>query len=86
MATPDVDQRSAERRAQDEQIAAAPQMPPLELPSSAPASPLETHLAAQCPHPVAFVGVVENGLVRPLDPAVKLPEHSRVIIVASEEP
>jgi hypothetical protein len=31
-----------------------------------------------------MMGVVENGLVRPLDPAVKLPEHSRVIIVASE--
>jgi hypothetical protein len=24
---------------------------------------------------VAFVGVVENGLVRPLDNAVKVPEH-----------
>jgi len=34
--------------------------------------------------PLAVAGVVENGLVRPLDPAVKLPEHSRVIIVASE--
>jgi hypothetical protein len=33
----------------------------------------------------AVAGVVENGLVRPLDPAVKLAEHSRVIIVASEE-
>jgi hypothetical protein len=27
---------------------------------------------------------VENGLIRPLDPAVKLQEHSRVIIVTSE--
>jgi hypothetical protein len=34
--------------------------------------------------PVAVAGIVENGLVRPLDPAVKLPEHSRVIIVATE--
>jgi hypothetical protein len=33
---------------------------------------------------VAVAGVVENGLVRPLDPAVKLPERSRVIIVALE--
>jgi hypothetical protein len=33
---------------------------------------------------VAVAGVVENGLVRPLDPAVKLPERSRVIIVATE--
>jgi hypothetical protein len=30
-------------------------------------------------------GIVENGLVRPLDPEVKLVEHSRVIIVATEE-
>ena len=84
MTTPEADQRSPERRAQDEQIAAEPRMPPLELPPDAPASPLETHLGRQR-HPVAVVGVVENGLVRPLDPAVKLPEHSRVIIVASEE-
>jgi hypothetical protein len=31
---------------------------------------------------MAIAGIVENGLVRPIDPAVKLPEHSRVIIVA----
>ena len=30
------------------------------------------------------VHLVENGVVRPLDPRVKLPEHSRVIIVATE--
>ena len=60
-------------------------MPPLELPPEAPATPVETHLDQQRRHPVAIVGVVENGLVRPIDPAVKLPEHSRVIIVASEE-
>jgi hypothetical protein len=35
---------------------------------------------------VAVAGVVENGLVRPLDTSVKLPEHARVIIVASEQP
>jgi hypothetical protein len=33
---------------------------------------------------VAVVGIVENGLVRPLDPAVKLAEHTRVIIVTAE--
>jgi hypothetical protein len=84
MTTPETDQRSSDRRAQDEQIAAEPRMPPVELPADVSASPLETHLGRQR-HPVAVVGVVENGLVRPLDPAVKLPEHSRVIIVASEE-
>jgi hypothetical protein len=33
---------------------------------------------------VAVVGVVENGIVRLLDAEVKLPEHSRVIVVASD--
>jgi hypothetical protein len=32
------------------------------------------------------VGVVENGLIRPLDPNGKLPEGSQVIIVAAESP
>ena len=59
-------------------------MPPLQLPPDAVASPVESHLQRQ--RPIAVEGVVEHGLVRPLDPAVKLPEHSRVIIVASEQP
>ncbi len=84
MTTPEADQRSPGRRARDEQIAAEPGMPPLELPTDAEASPVEAHLGGPR-HPVAVVGVVENGLVRPLDPTVKLAEHSRVIIVASEE-
>ncbi len=84
MTTPEADQRSPGRRARDEQIEAELRMQPLELPRDAPASPVETHVGRQR-HPVAVVGIVENGLVRPLDPAVKLPEHSRVIIVASEE-
>ena len=69
MTTPDVDTRGPGRRARDEQIAAEPQMPPLELPPEAPFSPVETHLGRR--RPVAVVGVVENGLVRPLDPAVE---------------
>lgn len=85
MTTPNPDDRSPERRAQDEQIAAEPPMPPLDLPSDAAAAPVEAHLDRQRRHPVAVVGVVENGLVRPVDPAVKLLERSRVIIVASEE-
>jgi hypothetical protein len=85
MTTPEADQRSPGRRARDERIAAEPRMPPLELPPDESASPVETHLDRQRRRPVAVVGVVENGLVRPLDPAVKLAEHSRVIIVASEE-
>lgn len=84
MTTPKVDQRSLERRARDEEIAAEPQMAPPELPPDAPASPMEAHLGRLHRRPLAVAGVVENGLVRPLDPTVKLPEHSRVIIVAAE--
>ena len=84
MPTPEADQRSAGRRTRDEQIAAEPQMPPLKLPADAPFSPVEDYLGRQHPPPMAVAGIVENGLVRPLDTAVKLAEHSRVIIVASE--
>ena len=86
MTTTEVDQRSPGRRARDEQIAAEPQLAPLELPPDAPSASVETHVGRQRRHPVAVAGVVENGLVRPLDPAVKLPERSQVIIVASEAP
>ena len=83
MATPQTDQRSPRRKARDEQIAAEPPLPHPELPSDAPALPIEAHLGRRR-RPVAVAGVVENGLVRPLDPAVKLPERARVIIVATE--
>jgi hypothetical protein len=83
MAKPEVDQRSASRKAKDEQIAAEPQLPAPQLSPGAAFSPVEAHLARNPRRPLAVAGVVENGLVRPLDPAVKLPEHSRVIIVAS---
>lgn len=82
MATREVDQRSQQRRAKDEQIAEEAPLAPLELPTGAPTSPVEAHLRGR--RPVAVAGIVENGLVRPLDPAVKLPEHSRVIIVTTE--
>ena len=85
MTIPKSDDRSPERRARDEQIVAEPQMPRLELPPEASATPVEAHLDRQRRHPVAVVGVVENGLVRPIDLAVKSPEGSRVIIVASEK-
>jgi hypothetical protein len=84
MATPKEDKRSAERRARDEQIAAEPRLAPPNLPSDAPVAPMETYLGRRVPQPLAVAGVVENGLVRPLDPTVKLQEHSRVIIVASQ--
>ncbi len=77
------DQRDPSRRARDEQIAAEPRLEPLDLPTNAPFASIEAHLDRGRRHPVAVEGIVENGMVRPLDPGVKLPEHSRVIIVAS---
>ncbi len=82
MTTPAADHRSAGRRARDEQIAAEPNLPMPELPASAAPTPVETHLSRLRRQPLAIAGIVENGLVRPLDPTAKLPEHSRVIIVA----
>lgn len=84
MPAPEMDQRIPERRASDERIASEPQMAPLELPLNATFSPMETLLGRDRRRPIAVAGLVENGLVRPLDSAVKLTEHSRVIIVATE--
>jgi hypothetical protein len=83
MALPVNDPRSPQRRAQDERIASEPQLPPIDVPPGAEPLPLEGHLARRGRRPLAVAGVVENGLVRPLDESVKLPEHSRVIIIAS---
>ncbi len=84
MATPEIDARSPNRRTRDEQVTAEPQMAPPELPSDATPSPVEVHLARLRSRPVAVAGIVENGVVRPLDPTVKLTEHTRVIIVTAE--
>jgi hypothetical protein len=85
LTTPGADLRSPGRRLRDEQIAAEPPLAAPELPADAAPSPMEVHLGRCRRRPVALAGIVENGLVRPLDTTVKLPEHSRVIIVASEE-
>jgi hypothetical protein len=78
----DEDHRSPRRRARDEQIASEPHKAPLTLPQDARPAPMEALLRRR---PVAVEGVVENGLVRPLGSAVRLPEHARVIIVAAEQ-
>ena len=83
MTAPVPDFRSSQLRARDERIASEPPLPPPVLPPDAMASPVEAHLTTRR-RPMAVAGVVENGLVRPLDPGVSLPEHSRVIIIASE--
>lgn len=83
MTAPVADTRTPDRRARDEQIAAEPHLAPPDLPPNAATSSVEAHLGRHR-RPVAVAGVVENGVVRPLDPAVKLAEFSRVIIVTSE--
>ena len=85
MMAPEDDRRSANRRTLDEKIAAEKELPPLQLPPDTRPLALEAHLA-RLRRPVAIAGVVENGVIRPLDPAIKLTEHSRVIIVTSAEP
>jgi len=82
MTAPAADNRSPARRALDEHIAAEPPLPPLPVPAGA--SPVEAHLVRRVRRPVAVAGIVQNGVVRPIDPDVKLPELSRVIIVAAE--
>jgi hypothetical protein len=83
MIAPAFDDRRPSRKARDEEIASQVQLPPLELPSGAAPLPVEAHMARHR-RPIAVAGVVKNGLVRPLDPGVHLPEHSRVIIVTAE--
>jgi hypothetical protein len=76
------DMRSASRRAQDEQIAAEPPLEPPQLPPDSAPESMEAHLGRTRRHPLALPGVVENGVIRLIDPNVTLPERSRVIVVA----
>ncbi len=83
MTIPSVDVRTPSRRATDAALADEPPLAPPDLPPDATPAPVESYLR-RGRRPVAVAGVVENGVVRPLDPAVRLPERSRVIIVATE--
>jgi hypothetical protein len=82
MPIPQPDLRSKRRKVLDQQLASEPHMPLPDIPPGDQPRPLETHLHHR--RSLAVVGVVENGLVRLLDPHVRLPEQSRVIVVASE--
>jgi hypothetical protein len=82
MTTPTADNRSAQRRLLDEQIADEPKLPPPAIPPGMQPVTLEAHFARR--RPIAVNGIVENGLVRPLDPSIQLPENAHVIIVAAE--
>jgi hypothetical protein len=84
MIKPQPDNRSADRKARDEQIAAEAPLAPPDLPTSTVPAQVEDHLA-RLRRPRAIAGRVENGVVRPLDPTIKLPEHARVIIVTSDD-
>ena len=77
------DTRGPDRRARDEQLAAESPLPPLELSADASSAPMEVHLGRLRPNPLAVSGIVENGVIRLLDPTIHLPEHARVIILAS---
>jgi hypothetical protein len=65
-----------------QRLASEPYLPHPDIAPGEQPRPLEEHLRPR--RPVAVVGVVENGLVRLIDPRLRLPEQSRVIVVASE--
>ena len=79
----DVDQRSTRRQEHDERIATEPKLPPSQLPAGAVAGPVEDHPGPIRKRPFAVEGVVENGLVRPVDSGMRLAEGARVIIVGT---
>jgi hypothetical protein len=84
MTVPSPDDRSPESKAKDEAIANEPPVQWPDFPRGTKPKPIEALMASRG-RPIAVAGIVENGLVRPLDPAVHLPEHARVIIVATEQ-
>ena len=81
MTTAIPDTRTEKRKAADERIAAQAELAPPELSAGSVPRPVESFLPVR--KPMAVLGVVENGLVRPLDPNVTLPERAKVIIVSA---
>ena len=86
MPTISPDDRSEQRKRKDDAIASEPPLPPLDLPAGVQPLPIEEHLRKRRRKPQAFLGVVENGVIRPIDPDVRLPDRSSVIIVTSGGP
>jgi len=83
MICPQPDDRSDLQRESDERIASEAPLPLPAVPPGTVPLRLEAILRGRSGHPFAIAGIVENGLVKPLDPTVRLPEHARVIIVAA---
>lgn len=78
------DPHTPEEQALDEQLASEAPRAPISLPPGARPSPMEAHLHRKPKRPMAHMGVVEDGVVRLLEPGVRLPEGAKVIIVAPE--
>ncbi len=76
------DTRSEARKALDEQIASEPRLPTPPLLPGTVLRPFE-EVMRERRRPVAAMGVVENGVIRLLDPDVRFPEHASVIVVAA---
>lgn len=76
------DTRTEERRRLDEKIAAEPPKPRPPKINPATTKPIEEFLGPEdLPKARAVIGIVEKGLVRPLDPNHRLPEQHKVLIV-----
>ncbi len=82
MTTGEVDTRSKLRRELDEAAASEPMLEAPRLSPDAILRPIEALLRSS-KRPSAVPGIVENGVVRPLDPNVKLIERAQVLIVSS---
>jgi hypothetical protein len=77
-----MDDRTEDQKQQDEQIASGPKNPRPELTSDVSPKPIEEFFAPEdIPSPKAIVGIVENGIVKPVDSSQPLKEHSKVLIV-----
>lgn len=76
------DDRNEERRRLDDQLATEPRKPRPPVAADEGPKPMESFLRPEdLPRPKAAVGVIEKGVVRPLDEELRLPEHRRVLIV-----
>jgi hypothetical protein len=78
------DDRTLERRTLDDAIANEAKLPIPDHTETYPRAFMEEHLE-KLHRPVAVPGVVENGVIRLLDSTIILPEHTRVIVVATQQ-